>query len=45
METVILEQYLRVLYQDMRMWVKERNPKTAMEAANLVDIFVSVPRA
>uniref|UniRef100_A0A674P3M6 SCAN box domain-containing protein n=1 Tax=Takifugu rubripes TaxID=31033 RepID=A0A674P3M6_TAKRU len=32
METMVLEQYLRILYPEVRTWVKERNPATAAEA-------------
>lgn len=39
METMVLEQYLRVLYPEVRTWVKEQNP--AAEAATLVENFVA----
>lgn len=32
METVVLEQYLRMLYPEVKTWVKERDPTTASEA-------------
>lgn len=32
METLVLEQYMRVLLPELRTWVKERNPATAAEA-------------
>ncbi|KAL2082753.1 hypothetical protein ACEWY4_022571 [Coilia grayii] len=41
METMVLEQYLRVLYPEVRTWVKEHNPSTAAEAALLVENFVA----
>ncbi|KAL2103518.1 hypothetical protein ACEWY4_000386 [Coilia grayii] len=44
METLVLEQYLRVLYPDVRTWVRERNPKTAAEAAMLVESYVAAHR-
>ncbi|XP_063074189.1 uncharacterized protein LOC134464773 [Engraulis encrasicolus] len=44
METLVLEQYLRVLYPDVRTWVRERNPKTAAEAATLVESYVAAHR-
>uniref|UniRef100_A0A3B3S5S3 CCHC-type domain-containing protein n=1 Tax=Paramormyrops kingsleyae TaxID=1676925 RepID=A0A3B3S5S3_9TELE len=44
METLVLEQYLRVLYVDVRTWVREHNPATAAEAANLVESFVAAHR-
>lgn len=39
METLVLEQYMRVLYPEVRTWVKERNPVTAEEAASLVEAY------
>ena len=44
METLVLEQYLRVLYPDVRTWVRERNPTTAAEAAELVESYVAAHR-
>ncbi|TWW71979.1 SCAN domain-containing protein [Takifugu flavidus] len=41
METMVLEQYLRILYPEVRTWVKERNPATAAEAATMVENFVA----
>lgn len=41
METMVLEQYLRVLYPEVRTWVKERDPVTAEEAAKLVEAYVA----
>lgn len=41
MENVVLEQYLRVLYPEVRTWVKEREPTTAAEAAKLVGIYIA----
>lgn len=41
METLVLEQYLRVLYPEVRTWVKERGPATAEEAAGLVESYIS----
>lgn len=41
METVVLEQYMRVLYPEIRTWVKERNPMMAAEAANLVEDYIA----
>ncbi|XP_064206539.1 zinc finger and SCAN domain-containing protein 32-like [Anguilla rostrata] len=41
METVMLEQYLRVLQPAVKMWVKEHNPMMAEQAANLVEDFVA----
>ncbi|XDV20314.1 hypothetical protein PO909_025663 [Leuciscus waleckii] len=36
-ETIILEQYLRVLRPDVRVWVKENQPQTGEEAARLAE--------
>lgn len=41
METMVLEQYMRVLYPEVRTWVKERDPVTAEEAAKLVESYVA----
>ncbi|XP_056116336.1 uncharacterized protein LOC130092496 [Rhinichthys klamathensis goyatoka] len=41
METLVLEQYMRVLYPEVRIWVKERNPSTAGEAADLVESYIA----
>lgn len=44
LETMVLEQYLRVLYPEVKTWVKEHNPATAAEAARLVENFVAAHR-
>lgn len=44
MELIVLEQYLRVLYPEVKTWVKEHNPATAAEAAKLVENFVAAHR-
>lgn len=41
METMVLEQCLPVLYPKVETWVKEHNPATAAEAAQLVENFVA----
>ncbi len=41
MEAIVLEQYLRVLQPEVRTWVKERNPTTAAQAANLVEVYIA----
>ncbi len=41
METLVLEQYLRVLYPEVRTWVKERNSSTAAEAATLAEAYIA----
>lgn len=37
LEAVVLEQLFNTLAPDVRLWVKERQPKTAKEAAELAD--------
>uniref|UniRef100_A0A8C5EVC6 SCAN box domain-containing protein n=1 Tax=Gouania willdenowi TaxID=441366 RepID=A0A8C5EVC6_GOUWI len=44
MEKMVLEQYLRVLYPELKIWVKEHSPATAAEAAKLVENFVAAHR-
>uniref|UniRef100_A0A9J7Y7K1 Uncharacterized protein n=1 Tax=Cyprinus carpio carpio TaxID=630221 RepID=A0A9J7Y7K1_CYPCA len=39
METLVLEQYMRVLYPEVRTWVKERNPSTTLKG--MLKKFVS----
>ncbi|XP_067281115.1 uncharacterized protein [Pseudorasbora parva] len=41
LETMVLEQYLRVLFPEVRTWVKERNPATAGEAASFVEAYIT----
>lgn len=40
-ETLILEQFLRTLAPDIRVWVKEHKPKTGQHAAEQVENFLS----
>ncbi|KAG1956974.1 gag-pol fusion protein [Pimephales promelas] len=40
-EVIVLEQFLRMLAPDLQIWIKERDPKTASEAAALADVFLS----
>ncbi len=40
-EILILEQYLRMLSPELQVWVRERDPRTAAEAASLADVFVA----
>ncbi|KAL2102153.1 hypothetical protein ACEWY4_001321 [Coilia grayii] len=40
-ETLIMEQFLRTLAPDIRVWVKEHHPQTGQRAAELVEDFVS----
>lgn len=41
MEKMVLEQYLKVLFPEVKSSVKEHNPKRAEEAAELVDAHVT----
>ncbi|XP_038147858.1 uncharacterized protein LOC119787881 [Cyprinodon tularosa] len=43
-EIIILEQYLRMLSPELQIWIKEHNPKSAAEAAQLADVFVAAQR-
>lgn len=40
-EKIILEQYLRMLRPDVRVWVKENQPQTGEEAARLAEWYVA----
>lgn len=40
-EMIILEQYLRMLSPELQVWVRERDPRTAADAASLADVFVA----
>lgn len=40
-EVFILEQYLRTLAPDIQVWVKEHNPITGQQAAELVEAFLA----
>uniref|UniRef100_A0A669ESM6 SCAN box domain-containing protein n=1 Tax=Oreochromis niloticus TaxID=8128 RepID=A0A669ESM6_ORENI len=43
-KTIILEQFLRVLQPDIHTWVKENNPKTREEAADLAERYLAAHR-
>ncbi|XP_043090122.1 uncharacterized protein LOC122340939, partial [Puntigrus tetrazona] len=43
-ETIILEQYLRMLRPDVRVWVKENQPQTGEEAARLAERYIAAHR-
>nr|XP_020445498.1 zinc finger protein 496 [Monopterus albus] len=43
-ETVILEQYLRMMSPELQVWIKEHNPESAAEAATLAEVFVAAPK-
>lgn len=40
-EVIILEQYLRMLSPELQVWVREHDPKSALQAASLTDVFVA----
>lgn len=40
-ETMILEQFLRMVHPELEIWIREHDPKTAEEAARLADVFTS----
>lgn len=40
-ETIILEQFLRMVHPELEIWIREHNPKTAEEAARLAEVFTS----
>ena len=43
-EVLILEQFFRTLAPEVRVWVKEHNPKNGQEAAQMVEAFLSARR-
>lgn len=43
-EMIILEQYLGILSPELQFWVRERDPRSAAEAASLADVFVAARR-
>lgn len=40
-ETIILEQFLRMLGPELQTWIRENDPSSAEEAARLADVFVA----
>lgn len=40
-EIIIMEQYLKMLSPELQVWIRERDPRTAAEAASLADVFVA----
>ncbi|XP_073803355.1 uncharacterized protein isoform X4 [Danio rerio] len=40
-EAIILEQYLRMLSPELQVWIRERDPGSASEAASWADVFVA----
>ena len=43
-ETIILEQFLRMVHPELEIWIKEHDAKTAEEAAHLAEVFMSARR-
>ncbi|KAI3377106.1 hypothetical protein L3Q82_000303 [Scortum barcoo] len=43
-EILVLEQFYRSLSPELRVWVKERDPESAREAAQLVETFLAARR-
>lgn len=43
-ETIIMEQFLRLVSPKLQVWIRECNPDSAAEAASLADVFVSARR-
>ncbi|XP_048881447.1 uncharacterized protein LOC125748837 [Brienomyrus brachyistius] len=43
-ETIILEQFLRLVSPELQVWIRERNPASASDAAALADVFVAARR-
>ncbi|KAL4008478.1 hypothetical protein ACER0C_002330 [Sarotherodon galilaeus] len=40
-ELMILEQFLRMVHPDLEVWIREHAPKSAEEASQLAEIFIS----
>ncbi|KAL2076474.1 hypothetical protein ACEWY4_027938 [Coilia grayii] len=43
-DTIILEQFLRMLNPELKVWVMERNPQTSKQAAELAEAFIAARR-
>ncbi|XP_072554203.1 uncharacterized protein [Paramormyrops kingsleyae] len=43
-EIMVLEQYLRILSPEVKVWVKEHNPRSGQRAAELVEAFIAARR-
>ncbi|KAL2082862.1 hypothetical protein ACEWY4_020635 [Coilia grayii] len=43
-DMLILEQFLRMVSSDVRLWIREHNPKTSKEAVVLAESFVAARR-
>ncbi|KAL7841522.1 hypothetical protein SRHO_G00252130 [Serrasalmus rhombeus] len=44
-ETIILEQFLKVVNPDLRSWILERGPSSAADAAKMAEAYVTARRA
>lgn len=44
-DAIIMEQFLKVLNPELRTWVKERDPKTSKDAAELAEAFLAARRS
>ena len=43
-EVIILEQFMRMVSPEMEVWIREHDPKTAEQAAELAEVFLSARR-
>ncbi len=43
-DAFVMEQFLRVLNPNLRTWVKERNPTTSKQAAEMAEAFLATRR-
>ncbi|XP_077943451.1 uncharacterized protein LOC144386366 [Gasterosteus aculeatus] len=44
-DTIIMEQFLKILNPELCTWIKERNPKSSKEAAELAEVFLAARRS
>uniref|UniRef100_A0A3B3R0B7 SCAN box domain-containing protein n=1 Tax=Paramormyrops kingsleyae TaxID=1676925 RepID=A0A3B3R0B7_9TELE len=40
-DAIVLEQFFRMLNPELKVWVKERNPQSSKEAADLAEAFLA----
>eukprot|EP00064_Thunnus_orientalis_P008601 superscaffoldBa00001035_g8624 len=43
-EMIILEQFLRMVHPELEVWIREHDPRTAEEAAQLAEVFTAARR-
>ncbi|XP_056467069.1 uncharacterized protein LOC130405837 [Gadus chalcogrammus] len=43
-DIIVLEQFLRILSPELRVWVKEHNPQSSKQAAELAEAFIAARR-